>query len=814
MKSLTYLLFIFFSIQVHAEILTPVKSNLSGKIYDKNSGEPLPGVSIYLPDLKTGAASGYDGTYLIENLPLTKVLVQVTLVGYKSITVTLDLTVIRVQNFSLEESVIEINEVVVTGLSKAEEKNRTATPITTIQPLELQQMVSSNIIDAIASQPGVSQITTGSGISKPVIRGLGYNRVVVVNDGIRQEGQQWGDEHGIEIDEFSVNKVEILKGPASLAYGSDAMAGVINMLSTPTLPQGEIHGNMLANYQTNNALVGYSANVAGNKKGFIWDLRYSNKMAHAYRNKFDGYVFNSGYKENTFGGIIGLNKSWGYSHLHFSRYDLMPGIVEGVRDSSTGKFMKPIALNDSIQSEDFASSADYMSYSSVVPYQKIHHDKIVLNNSFIINHGTLKSTIGFQQNHRQEFADILRPDDYGLYFLLNTINYDARYLFPEKNNYSVSCGINGMQQSSQNKGIEFLVPEYNLFDIGTFLIAKKAINHLDMSGGIRYDNRKIHSDELLLNPLGVVTTEDDTTHIHKFKKFSSQFSSASGSIGFAYQFSEHVFTKVNLSSGFRAPNIAELAANGEHEGTGRYEIGVSHLKPENSFQIDYAFGINTDHISGEADLFYNHVSHFIYTSKLNSVFGGDSLVDVSNPIPTFQYSQGDAVISGGEIMIDFHPHPLDWLHFENSFSYVQSVQKNASDSTKYLPLTPATKFSSDLKANFKKAGKLLNNLYLKLGVDYFFLQNKIYSAYGTETETPAYLLLNTGIGADLISKSKKVLFTWHVSVNNLFDAVYQNHLSRLKYAPENFSSGRNGVYNMGRNISFKLIAPISFNKKK
>ena len=143
--------------------------------------------------------------------------------------------------------------------------------------------LSANIIDALATQPGISQITTGSGISKPVIRGLGYNRVVVVSDGIRQEGQQWGDEHGIEIDEFDVSKVEILKGPASLMYGSDAMAGVINMFTAPVLPQGKKQLNVLTNYQTNNGLMAYSLNFAGHKNVFVWDLRYSHKQAHAYQ---------------------------------------------------------------------------------------------------------------------------------------------------------------------------------------------------------------------------------------------------------------------------------------------------------------------------------------------------------------------------------------------------------------------------------------------------------------------------------------------------------------------------------------------------
>ena len=178
----------------------------------------------------------------------------------------------------MEYAATEINEVVITGLSKSTEQKRTPTPITVVPRLVLLQSASTNIIDALSTQPGISQITTGTGISKPVIRGLGYNRVVVVNDGTRQEGQQWGDEHGIEIDEYSVDKVEILKGPASLAYGSDALAGVINMLSAPTLPEGKIAANLAANYQSNNGLIGFSAAIAGNHHGMVWDIRYSHKI--------------------------------------------------------------------------------------------------------------------------------------------------------------------------------------------------------------------------------------------------------------------------------------------------------------------------------------------------------------------------------------------------------------------------------------------------------------------------------------------------------------------------------------------------------
>jgi len=784
------------------------KTTLSGKITDKKTGEAMPGVSIYIPDLKTGTSSDINGIYEIQNLPQSKVLVQVSFIGYKLIAEYIDLSKITTKDFTLEESVAELNEVVVTGLSQSAEKNRTSTPISTISPIQLNQISSSNIIDAIAKQPGISQVTTGSGISKPVIRGLGYNRVVVVSDGIRQEGQQWGDEHGIEIDEFSVNKVEILKGPASITYGSDAIAGVINMISAPTLPYGKIKGNILSNYQTNNGQIALSGNIQGNQKGYIWDIRYSNKMSHFYKNKYDGFVYNSGYKENNFGGIIGINKSWGYSHLHFSTYNLTPGIIEGERDSVTGQFIKPIALNDSTESNKIVTSQDMKLYKIFTPYQKIHHYKAVLNNNFVIGNGSLKFTIGYQQNRRQEYADILNENQYGLYFLLNTINYDFRYNFSEKNNLNLSFGTNGMYQQSMNKGAEFLIPDYNLFDIGFFGVIKKSFNKLDLSAGLRYDSRNETGKDLFLDINGEKTETQNANSYHQFNAFKSVFTGISGSIGATYQFTELLFSKINLARGFRAPNIAEISANGVHEGTTNYIIGVPTLKPENSLQADYAVGLNSQHITTEVDLFSNTINNYIFLGKLQNNSGGDSITD---GFSTFQYSQGKANLLGGEISIDVHPHPLDWLHFENSFSYVQSTQKNQPDSTKYLPFTPAPKFSSELKANLKKLSKSLKNSYIQLGLDNYFTQNKFYSAYGTETATSGYTLLNFGIGTDVVSNGN-TLFSLYISINNLTDIAYQNHLSRLKYEAENHATKRIGVYDMGRNVSFKLLIPIDLKK--
>ena len=255
------------------------KASLSGIVTDDIDKAPLVGVSIFFPDI-------------IRDVDLRKV---------------------SKMDFVMKEANAMINEVVVTGLTGTELLRNSPSPVSIVSPRELQMTPSTNIIDAVAKQPGVSQITTGSGISKPVIRGLGFNRILVVNDGIRQEGQQWGDEHGIEIDAQRVHSVEILKGPASLVYGSDAMAGVLIFHDEPVMAKGTMAGEVESEYQTNNGLFDYSADFAGNQGGLIWNWRWSEKMAHDYKNPYDGYVTNSRFRERALSGLLGVNRNWGYS---------------------------------------------------------------------------------------------------------------------------------------------------------------------------------------------------------------------------------------------------------------------------------------------------------------------------------------------------------------------------------------------------------------------------------------------------------------------------------------------------------------------
>ena len=677
---------------------------------------------------------------------------------------------------------LNLNEVTVTGVTGDTKLKHATAPVSIVTPQVLHSTASTNIIDAISHQPGVSQLTTGGSISKPIIRGLGYNRVVVMSEGVRQEGQQWGDEHGVEVDGSSVGSVEILKGPASLMYGSDAMAGVVILHPQAPLLEGEMRANVSSEYQTNNGLFHYSLQMAGNQSGFVWDARYGEKMAHAYKNKYDDYIPGSQFRERTGRLMLGVNKEWGHSRLTGTIYHLTPGIIEGERDEDTGELISNLS--------------SLTSYKKALPFQQVKHYKAVWDNSLNLPSGYLKTIIGYQQNRRQEFEESM--DEYELYFKLHTLTYDIRYITNEWNGWKLSTGIGGMYQKSGNEGEEYLIPDYRLFDFGVYATATKSLgDRWTLNGGVRYDHRRLHGDELM---------EDGE---QRFTDFSRHFNGLTGSIGAVCNINEHFNLRLNLARGFRTPNMSELASNGVHEGSIQYELGDQQLKAEYSLQADLGLDFTSRYVSAQLALFANRINHYIFTHRVAE--------EIEEGYLTYAYTQGDARLLGFEAGVDFHP--IHSVHFSNTFSYVDA---RLTSDDKYLPFTPAPHWSLELKWELFHHShttvnhhhttdaahrSVFNNLYIAAGLDCYMKQTHIYDVDDTETATPGYALLSLSAGTDIQIKRKKVA-ELYITADNLLDKAYQNHLSRLKYADENVVTGRRGVYNMGRNIIFKVIIPV------
>ena len=330
---------------------------------------------------------------------------------------------------------VDLDVATVTGVTGRTRVAASPAPIKLVAASDLRGISASNIVAALASQPGVAQLTTGSGISKPIIRGLGFNRIVCLADGVRQEGQQWGGEHGLELDGQGISRIEILKGPASLMYGSDAMAGVLIFHTGDVREEGEHGGRVDAEYQTNSGLWNYSLNYGGNHGGIVWDARWSQKAAHAYKNKYDGYVPGSQFAEQAARAMAGLQKSWGHSLLRLSYYHLNPSIIEGERDADTGELEAPDAWRGT-------------SYKRTLPFQHVRHYKAVWDNDIRLGAGRLQAILGYQQNQRKEYEG--DANDYELYLKLHTLTYDARYVVPFAGDWKLAAGVGGMWQHALN----------------------------------------------------------------------------------------------------------------------------------------------------------------------------------------------------------------------------------------------------------------------------------------------------------------------------------------------------------------------------
>ncbi len=688
------------------------------------------------------------------------------------------------------DTCIHLPETVVTNITGRANARHTPVPVSLMTTAQLRRTPSVNIIDAISRIPGVSQLSSGNGVSKPVIRGLGHNRVVVIDNGVRQEGQQWGDDHGVEIDGASVSSVEVLKGPSSLMYGSDALAGTIIMHDAPDMSEGSHYAEAGAAYHTNDGLIRYSLDTRGNESGILWDVRWSQKWAHDYKSPRDGYVNGTAFAEWALNAMTGIKKDWGSSRLYLSAYHMKPGLTEDGAEYRPGS----------------------TSYSIAVPYQHIMHWKAVWDNYINIGSDMLTLRLGYQNNHRREYEHAHGDHDHshhhgdgghdhdhdseaevheGLALRLHTLTYDTHYIMHDLEEWTLNFGVGGMYQKSVNLGEEFLIPDYSLFDFGVFATAARSWHdRWHLSAGLRYDFRNLDSRELMEN--GAV----------RFEPFSRRFNAVSGSVGAVWNATPGLDVRLNVSRGFRAPGINELASNGSHEGTFRYELGDRTLLPEESWQADAGLDYITGIFKCGFSLFANRISNYIFLQRTDSYSG---------TTPIYEYTAGDARILGGEVYADVNI--VRGLSLSSNFSYVDSRLIHELNSNRYLPFTPAPRWLSTLHYDFGIGGTeggFRAACYAEVEADLNFRQNHVNRVNATETPTPFYALFNVSAGADLYLPNRRKLCTVCLTLANALNRSYVSHLSRLKYADTASVTGHNGLCNPGRSLSASVLFPLSF----
>ena len=833
-------IFIFFLCLL--SIKTFAQTALTGNVYSSANNTPIGGALLQIPDLKASAITDSEGNYTFSNLPTGTYLVEVDALGYASSAQSVRTGGNAAVNFPLTISVFQENEVVVTGASSARNKQMNPQSVTEVTNEYLNENSSTNVIDAISLVPGVASMTDGQSIGKPFIRGLGYNRVLTINDGVEQIDQPWFDEFGIEADPDAVHRVEILKGPASLAYGSDAVAGVVNLIPEAPLAEGQRQGDVLFNYQTNNGLINNMVHVAGTQNGISWSARVDNIMAHAYHDPADGYVLNSQFSNFNMDGTIGLHRKWGYTQLHASYFDMATGIVDGTRDSATGIMEKQVSypdLNGGAPTYEIPTKQELTSYTPLVINQRIRHTKIVWDNSVAVGEGRITGTFSYQRNQRQETNDPTQPNTPDIYYLSDAATYDLRYISPQWGNFNMSAGVNGAYQSSQSLGTVMLIPNYNFFQVGAFAIGNLQLGKLTLSGGVRFDNRTFNGQSHWIDTTTVAqapVAPNTPGSFEEFNQFTSNFSGVSGSIGATYPITKTIYVKANVARGFRAPNVAECAANGVHDGTVIYEVGDNTLKPETNLEEDFTFGINAKDVTFEGTVFNNSFTNFIYKKALLGADGTDSLSNLLSvggtlfpDAPVYMYTQGAARLYGGEALLDVHPTAVPWIELYSTFSYVDGGLLNVPSNEMYLPFVPPARVTADLKFHIKHIGRGIKNAYAKVGILSCAQQNHVYLGTAAETglgtaQTPyeyaasqaataGYTLFNAGLGGDVQSNGHTICKIYLTGTNR-FNTAYMDYMNRFKYYPYNPANGRVGVLNMGRNVSFKVIIPFDFSKKK
>lgn len=799
-----------------------------GKVTSRD--EPLESATVTLAGTHVGTTTAKDGDYHIESVRGDTCTIIVSLVGYLPRRIRLILSgKTTVANVELEKGISVLNQVVVTGVSKETLIRENPLAMETVSSRQIEQTSAGNVIDAIAANaPGFEAVKTGPNVSKPFINGLGYNRVLTLYDGLRVETQQWGDEHGVPADDYIIERAEIIKGPASLMYGSDAIAGVLSLF--PAIPHVQdkiLHARFLSEYQTNNGLVGNSLTLSRGAPHWSWALRGSERIARDYTNPIDGRVYLTGFKMANASGFLGYHSEKGYSHLNVTYYNNRQGIPDGSRDSLTRKFTYQVYESqgenivqsqvDNIKDRPVVLENVLNSYVLSPLSQRIEDYRLYTDHSYKIGQGDIKASLGAEENRRREFDHPTDPNQPGEFIILKTVDYGLRYNAPACVNIEPSFGVNGMYQVNSNDktATDYPIPNYRLFDAGAYGYGKWKHEKWTIAGGVRYDHRSEKGDGMFSKPDPVtgfyhqVSSGDSSGAIHPFSPFLLHFQGVSGSIGATYQFSDQVSIKANIARGYRSPNITEIASNGLDPGAHIYYEGNLHFVPEFSLQEDIGISGEFSDLSFGFNAFSNYIQHYIYEDQAVDASGNPVVVIPGNK--TFQFQQTNAQLYGMDAELGIHPKGWPGFHFDNAYSCVYGYNRNpkyskTGDQGEYLPFIPPPRLHSSASYELFRELKTIRTITFKAEMDHNWAQNRYLGLYNTETPTAAYTLFNVSVHTDL-NYTKKKMLQIQLQANNLFNTAYQAHLSRLQYFEYYTASpnGHLGIYDMGRNICLRII---------
>lgn len=772
MKSIL-ILFIIFSSHI---IFADENYSIKGIVTDSETNKPVQFANLSLEEISISTMTDIKGNFEFTNIPQGIYNIIISRTGYKtnSVITEVNSTIVNLE-IRLEKTLIETPTIDVTSSFMPIDISSSTYSLSAITERELVKQRGEVLASTIENIPGVNNISTGVAIGKPVIRGLTSLGVIIVHDGVKHESQQWGDEHAPEVSLYDIERIEILRGPASLVYGSDAIGGVVNIVSKPlqfsTKKNGIFYGGLdLGGYtvndqKTGNLSLGYGLKNWGIKGHLGYRSNNNTKTPdgtfvvntldpNVKDTIYGGRLSNSGAKELETGAEFGMTGDFGHIDAGFEIFD---------RDIQMHDLDPLATANQIIRTKQFELSGEFNLSKNL----------------------TLVPILSYQLHSRKEFES---NEDNDLNFAtlnldLKNFQGDLRLQHILSKDISGTIGAAFTSTKNQTLGIEKLIPNYNSSSLGFYISEQMQKKYYTVSLGGRFDSKRLNTESTVFetdsvgNPSKVITPRTLT------------FDAFTGSFGIVTHPADNIDLFANIGRGWRAPSEFELYVDGEHEGTERIERGLitldstSNPKPESSWNIDLGFRANFKNISASFSFFNNTINNFIYPSPTGEF-------DSTAMLPVYDIKQDKGLFWGFEYTLQIQP--LDFLLLSLNGDYVTA--KNDATGN-YLPFIPAAKNIIEMKLQEKQLGNSIYNPYFSFSTKIVSAQNNVDPL---ETTTDGYILLKAGLGFDFVLS--KSIASVDFSVDNLADTKYVDHLSRFK----------SFAMNPGRSFNLKLSMPFNF----
>ncbi|MFT3701282.1 MAG: TonB-dependent receptor [Agriterribacter sp.] len=750
------LLVVLLTLSVISAMAQHCTSTLSGYVSDTDSREKLPGATVLIKELSQSRIVQPDGFYRFEKLCPGTYTVLVTHVDCDTLELIVTIDTATRQDFQLPHQRKQLQAVTVTG----EHKQDIATnAIAEIKAKHLFSTSGQTLGESLKNIPGLNAVQTGPSISKPVIHGMHSNRLLILNNGIRQEGQQWGTEHAPEIDPFIANNITIIKGAASVRYGADAIVGVILVEPKPLAPEKIVQGE--ANLVTgSNGLSGAVSGLLEGKlngalNGFNWRVQGTLKRAGNFRTPHY-YLKNTGLAEGDYSLATNYKKENFGAELYYSSFHNKVGIFEGSHVGNTADLYEAFK-------RDKPLSASFFSYDINRTYQDINHQLFKIASFYKIkNAGKIEAVYAYQKNKRDEYdidlpyssdPEILKRPQVS--FQIKTHTLDLVYHPLVKNNFTGTYGITGSTQGNVFKGTRYLVPNFRNYGSGVFAIERYTKKRFSIEAGARYDYRWLRVYKLNDNTLQTY----HNTHIYR---------NVTGTIGSSYRFSDKFSVSGNIGSAWRAPSVNELYINGIHLSAASYEKGDSSLRSERSYNFTFSSRYETAKFYAEVVLYDNIINNFIYAKPALQ-----PITLISGTFPLFNYTQANVNLKGVDLELQYTP--VNVLSINSKVSVVRGWNKDIHD---YLIYMPADRFENTLKYQ-PGNWNAIQHCYISLQNVSILRQTRVPPNSDYVPPPKGYSLFNASAGFEYPVKHKTL--SVELAAYNIINVAYRDYLNRFRY---------------------------------